>query len=52
MTLAADSREVLRTAQTAAIQDSRTPLDRAQWGASATQERHEMRRREGTQKES
>ena len=52
MTLAAKRAEVLRTVQTVAIQDSRTPSDSARQGASRMRESHEIRRREGTQKES
>jgi hypothetical protein len=49
MTLAADGEEVLRTAQTRAIQDSSTPSDRARRGALRKLKSHEIRRREGPQ---
>ena len=50
MTLAADSEEVFGRGFLSAIQDSSTPSDRARRGASGTEMRHEMRRREGPQR--
>ena len=47
--MAADSVEVFQPPQTAAIQDSSTPLDRARRDALRLRESHEIRRREGPQ---
>ena len=50
MTLAAEGEEVLRTAQTRAIQDSSTLADRARQDTAPCQLSHEIRRREGHQR--
>ena len=48
MTLGAESAEVFRPPQTAAIQDSRTPSDRARRATAPDQLSHEIRRRKST----